>query len=395
MRSYSKSFLHTLYLLLLLTFSIGCSPNNDRIPVPESKINMAQIPSIPHARFWGDKPLPEEHILADSPEEIEALYPDLFNKSHEYLTISGGGPNGAFGAGLIVGWTASGNRPEFEIVTGVSTGALIAPLAFLGSSYDEMLREIYTTISQKDISKKRGLTALIFGDSMASSKPLKKLIRKYINRTVLEELSAQYSKGRRLYIVTTNLDAERPVIWDVTAIAASNSPKALDLICDVLLASASVPVVMPPVYIEVEADSKRYFELHVDGGASAQVFFYPAFLEWGEKILKELILKGNPKIYVILNSRLLPTYETIESRLMPIAERSIRSLIRNQAQSELYRIYYNSKRDGIDYNLAYIPEDFNAGVKEQFAPKYMKKLFQLGYSMGSSGSFWEKHPPGF
>ncbi len=374
---------------------LACSENNKLAAVPGEKIDIVQIPSIPNARFWGDVPLSEEFIQTHSPEEIISIYPELFNKPHEYLTISGGGPNGAFGAGLLAGWTESGNRPEFEIVTGVSTGALIAPFAFLGSAYDDQLKEVYTSISESDISRNRGILELIFSDSMKSSEPLRSLIARYINHSVLEKLKEEYNAGRRLYIVTTNLDAERPVIWDITAIAASNSDNRLDLIRDVLLASASVPAVFPPVYIEVEAQGERYHEMHVDGGASAQVFFYPAFLEWGEAILQDLVIHHNPKIYVILNSRLSPEYKEVESKILPIAEHSLRSIIRNQAQSELYRIYYYSRRDGLDYNLAYIPNSFDAGVKEQFDPEYMRRIYNLGFDMASSGYPWEKQPPAF
>jgi len=384
-----------LKLVLVVSLNYSCTKNVKRNPVPEQKSEIAHISGIPNARIWGDEPLPDEKIMFETPEELNALYPELFDKSHEYLSISGGGPNGAFSAGLLVGWTLAGDRPEFEIVTGISTGALVAPFAFLGPKYDEQLREVFTNVSAQDISKRRGLFVLVIGDSISSSKPLRELISKYMNQQVVNQLAEEYKRGRRLYIVTTNLDADRPVIWDITAIAASGSSRSRELIIDVLLASASVPAMFPPVYIGVEADGRYYDEMHVDGGTSAQVFFYPASFEWGKKVLEELVIRGKPKVYVILNSLLKPKYQATDSRLIPIAVRSIRSLIRNQGESELYRIFLSTKRDGLDYNLAYIPDGFDPGVEEQFDSKYMKPLFDLGYEMAISGYPWSKKPPSF
>ena len=384
-----------LKLALIVSLNYSCSKSIKRNPVPEQKSEIAHISGISNARFWGDEPLPDEKIKFETPEELNALYPELFENSHEYLSISGGGPNGAFSAGLLVGWTLAGDRPEFEIVTGISTGALVAPFAFLGSSYDKQLQEVFTTVSVGDISKRRGLLGLITGDSISSSKPLRDLISKNMNEQVVKKLAEEYKRGRRLYIITTNLDADRPVIWDITAIAASGSSLSRELIIDVLLASSSVPAMFPPVYIGVEADGRCYDEMHVDGGTSTQVFFYPASLEWGKKVLEELVIKDKPKVYVILNSLLNPKYQATDSRLLPIAVRSIRSLIRNQGESELYRIFLSTKRDGLDYNLAYIPDGFDPGVEEQFDSKYMKPLFDLGYEMARSGYPWKKKPPSF
>jgi hypothetical protein len=269
-----KTNRHFLMVLLLVTSLMwGCATVKKRNPLPQDLSPDAQVPGISNARFWGDEPpATVAEWLHSTKAELEVEYPALIRSAHNYLAISGGGLNGAFGAGLLLGWTANGDRPEFSLVTGISTGAFTAPFAFLGSDYDAKLKEIYTTVSTKDIIRKRPLLEFLTGDSAASTKPLRKLMAKYVDREMMEAVATEHRKGRRLLVGTTNLDAGRPVIWNIGAIAASGDPKALELIHDVLLASAAIPLVFPPLFVEVESDGSRYDEIHVDGGASSQVF---------------------------------------------------------------------------------------------------------------------------
>jgi hypothetical protein len=197
-----------------------------------------------------------------------------------------------------------------------------------------------------------------------------------------------------LFIGTTNLDAKRPVIWNIGGIAKSGAPNALELVHDILLASASIPGAFTPVYIEVEADGRRYDEIHVDGGTSSQVFLYPASLDmrWA---MRQIGLKGKSRIYVIRNSRIEPDWETVKPRIVPILGNTISTLIRTQGIGDLYRIYLGAQRDGMDYNLAFIPSDFKEKPKESFDPEYMGKLFDLGYQVAKNGYPWKKAPPGF
>ncbi len=384
-------------LLAVVLFAAiqSCASVPKRNPVPEELSRTAQIPDIPYARIWGDElPHDLENRLAVGKAQIETHNPDALRQPHTYLALSGGGANGAFGAGLLAGWTEAGNRPNFNIVTGVSTGSLIAPLAFLGPAYDAKLKRFYTTVSTEDILKRRNVLAAVTGDALASTEPLQKLMTEIYDQKMLKEIAVEYGKGRRLWIGTTNLDADRPVIWNIGAIATKGDSKALELFQKVLLASASIPGAFPPVYIEVEANGRRYDEMHVDGGATTQVFLYPASLDW-RQVAKKLGLKGETRIYVIRNSRLEPEWEAVKPTLGPIAKRSISTLIRTQGIGDLYRIYLGAQRDNIDYNLAYIPEDFEAQPKEEFDPEYMKKLFDLGYHLAKSGYPWKKAPPGF
>ncbi len=291
-------------------------------------------------------------------------------------------------------WTAAGTRPEFTIVTGISTGAIIAPFAFLGETYDAQLKEIYTNYATKDIVVKRNILNAFTGSSAADTTPMKKMMAKYVNQQVMEAIADEHKKGRRLYVATTNIDAKRPVIWNLGLIASSGRPDALALIRKAILASTSIPAIFPPVFFEVEADGKRYDEMHVDGGAASQVFLYPADLDW-KFVLERLEVQGIPKAYVVRNKQLQSDWETVYPKILPIAGVSISSLIRTQGIGDMYRIYLDCERDGIDFNLAYITEDFDIKPNEDFDPVYMGKLFDLGYQLAKNGYPWEKAPPGF
>jgi predicted acylesterase/phospholipase RssA len=306
-----------------------------------------------------------------------------------FLAISGGGDNGAYGAGFLNGWTATGTRPEFKVVTGVSTGALIAPFAFLGPKYDYVLQRVYTETSQKDIFKKRGIVKGIFGDAMADSRPLARVISSYVNQALLDEIAGEYAKGRLLLVGTANLDSLEPVIWNMTAIAASKDPNAVSLFSNVLLASASIPGAFPPVMIDVNVGGTRYQEMHVDGGTMAQVFLYPPSISVANAPARKRVL------YVIRNARLDPDWASTERRTLSIATRAISSLTRTQGVGDLYRIYATTQRDGIDFNLTYIPPTFKTPHNEEFDTAYMRALYDVGQQAAKSGHQWQKYPPGF
>jgi len=383
-----------LVLAILVGYTAGCGTVPKRTPLPQELSESAVIPGIPRARVWGDEAPPyTKEWFAMSQEEVQARYPSVYGKEHSYLAISGGGANGAFGAGLLLGWTDSGTRPEFMMVTGISTGALISPFAFLGSDYDAPLKEIFTGVSTKDILTPRNLLTGLTSDALADSTPLQNLISKYVTPQLMEALAAEKRKGRSLYIGTTNLDAARPVIWDITRIAASGHPKSLELIHKLLLASASIPVAFPPVLFEVEAEGQRYDELHVDGGGASQIFLYPLGIDW-HRVKEKLKVRGTPKAYLIRNGRFREPYQTVDPTLASIAGQSINSLLASQGIGDMYRVYFATKRDGLAYNLAYIPEDFTEQPKEPFDTEHMRKLFNLAYKLAKEGYPWLKFPPG-
>lgn len=387
------SGLAALFVTLLVCLSACATPV--RLPaVPVGQTVQAQ-PVVPNVRYWpdrgGDSFVEAAHVsvakerawLARSGQANAPPPPVAF------LAISGGGDAGAFGAGLLVGWTQRDDRPTFRAVTGISTGALIAPFAFLGPRYDYVLREAYTEVSRGDILRRRFITAALWDDAMADSQPLAGLIKRFVTPEVLAEIAGEADKGRLLFIGTTDLDSREPVIWDMTAIAASRSPAALELFRKVVLASASIPGAFPPVMIDVTVGGERHQEMHVDGGTSHQVFMYPSSFQ-----LKQVAMKDRPRtIYVIRNSRLDPDWASVDRRTLSIAGRSVSSLIHTQGLGDLTQIFLLAQRDGVKFNLAFIPADFDVPREHDFDTNYMRALFERGRLMGLDGSAWRNIPP--
>ncbi len=380
-------------LVLALVLGAACATVPKRTALQVEHADDASVLGIPRARMWGDAPPPWDHDwFLKSNEEIRERYSGIYGREHSYLAISGGGENGAFAAGLLLGWTEAGTRPEFTAVTGISAGALVAPFAFLGPEYDHVLKLVSSELSPDDVYEERRLIRGLRSDAMASTEPLQALIAKYVDEEVMEKIAAAHRDGRTLNIGTANLDSMRPVIWRLGPIANSGHPRALELIHKILLASASIPVAFPPVLIDVTVDGERYDELHVDGGAASQVFLYPAGVDF-DHILERMKVPGRPKVYIIRNSRLDPVYEQVENKLFPIASRSLESIIRTQGIGDLYRIFLQTCRDGLDFNLAYIPEDFTEESREEFDTEYMQKLFYMAFRRAKDGYPWAKMPP--
>jgi predicted patatin/cPLA2 family phospholipase len=310
----------------------------------------------------------------------------------DVLVLTGGGDNGAFGAGLLCGWTEHGDRPAFQLITGLSTGALMAPLAFLGPAYDGQLREVYTTISAKNIFTVKNIFSILTSESLTDSQPLANLIARYMTERVLEEVAAQHRKGRRLLAGTTQLDSQRLVIWDLGAIAAAGRPPALALFRQILLASAALPGIFPPVYFQVEAGGQTYQEMHVDGATAAAALTY----EYAVQPLAanpKVEADGERRLFVIRNGRLRPEWQEVKPQSLAIMPRALATLIKNQSVGDLYRLYYEAQRDGFTYHLAVIPEDFPAAKGGDFDPAYMNRLFQMGYDLARRGYPWAQKPP--
>lgn len=378
----------------------GCGSPTRGNAVPFELQNRATLPGLTaRVRTWGGAMNPEftECIMESMGREQAALaaagHTGALPPAH-FMAISGGGANGAFGAGLLCGWTETGTRPAFKIVTGISTGALTAPFVFAGPEYDHVLREVYTKTKTGDILESRGMMAAIFDDAMADTKPLWKTLSKYVDQKLLDAIAAEYRKGRLLLMGTTNLDARRAVLWNIGEIAVSGHPDALEIVRRIMIASAAIPAAFPPVFFDVEVDGKIYQEMHVDGGAMTQVFLYPPSLKLREVSEAEGIFRER-FAWVIRNSRLDPEWAQVDRSTFTIAGRAIDSMIQTQGMGDLYRIYLNSQRDGVDFNLAYIPADFKEVSKEPFDPVYMTKLFDRGYQMAKAGYVWEKFPPGY
>ncbi len=381
------------------TLVVGCAL--PRKPVPIAQISKAELVSIKGIRTWGGQysPVFQNDLIESMRQEREDDFPLNPDGSTSYsaLALSGGGANGAFGAGFLNGWTQAGTRPKFKLVTGVSTGSLIAPFAFVGPEYDDELKNVYTTITTRDIFNTRNLISWFWSESFAETGPLDNLIKRHVDEELVKAVAKEHSYGRRLYIGTVNLDAQRLMVWNMGAIASSGHPDALKLFHKVLLASASIPGAFPPVYFDVEVAGKLYDEMHVDGGTIAGVFFYGFTLDLPaarKEAYREKVPKPGGVIYIIRNGKLASSPEQVPRSLPKIMRIALSTLTRAQGWGDLYRIYTITQRDQLDFNYIGIPDDYTPSGKEAFDLEEMNRLFDLGFEMAKSGDKWRKVPPG-
>jgi predicted acylesterase/phospholipase RssA len=373
-----------------------------RLPaVPRIQSEQASVLGLPNERFRPGTPEGQEKIEQEFTAAVErqrrrlglARQADL--PTLDLLSISGGGENGAFGAGLLNGWTARGDRPNFDLVTGVSTGALTAPFAFIGRSRDAELKAVYTEISLDRVLRRRWFTAALFDDAMTDTSPLFELISSYLTESMLADIARGYDEGRLLLVSTSDIDAQMPVFWNIGAIAKSGHPRALDTIRRVLLASAAIPGAFPPVLFDVTVGGQTHQEMHVDGGAFSQAFLYPASVT---RRRREALARGRRTVparaWVIRNGRLDSEWAMTDRRTVTIAGRAIATMIASSGYNDVVRMYFFTQRDGIDYNLAYIGSEFTTQFTEPFEAAYMRALFDYGYDRAARGAEWLRVPPG-
>src|SRR5262245_53106581 len=320
---------------------------------------------------------------------------DPNRKRYSVLALSGGGSYGAFTAGVLNGWTASGQRPQFDIVSGVSTGALIATFAFLGPQYNRLLCDFYTTTTTDDIYRKRCKPVALVSDSFVSSEPLEHKIEASITPQVFCQVAQAHAAGRRLYIGTTNVDTGRLVIWDMGAIASSGKPNSLDLFRKIILASASPPGFFPPVPIDVTVNGQTFTEMHVDGGTTAQVFFRSSMLpvDPSDYTQGRRPLVGSC-VYIIVAGKAFPDPQCVTGNTLKIAASSLSALTYAQTRNDLVRIYTLSLLTGMDFRLAEIPQDWQVHQDSmEFDPLVMKSLYTRGYQSAIAGQIWADVPP--
>ena len=372
------SLAHALRALVVGTALLSGCASDPRTSFTESEQMAAVAIDAPHIRYWAD---------ATASALQGSVRPAIVQKGRPfvYLALSGGGGGGDFGAGVLSGWSESGTRPEFTIVSGVSTGALIAPFAFLGPDYDDRLRKIYTDgEAQRLIGQPNPLGAL-FGSGVLGPERLRRLVGSYLDDDLIRAIAREDQKGRRLLVVTTNLDAQRAMVWDMGAIAASGDPKAFGLFRDVLAASASVPVVFAPQLINVEAGGRSFQEMHADGTLSAPVYTLPdAVLFGGKPILRS----ARPALYVVVNARIDPGFAVVPDQVEAIAAQSLSTLNRVGAKAVLAQTYGVAVREGLSFHLTYIDRDHPDSGGTGFETAAMRRLYDYGYEKAGSGAFW-------
>ena len=314
--------------------------------------------------------------------------------SETALALSGGGEDGAFGAGLLVGWSERGDRPVFDYVTGVSTGALIAPFAFLGPEYDEKLHHLFTTVDEDTLLSKRFFTAALTDDAVYDTEKLFHLIESVVDDKMVADIAREYRRGRLLLVASTNIVAARGVAWNIGAIAASGHPNARSLIHKVLLASAAIPTLFPPVVLRVSSHGQDIDELHVDGGATVGEFLYSPTLHLRE-LPRPQGQSNRISAYIIRNGRLRPSAQPVKRGALDLAQRAVTTLIASQGLGDIFRGYELAKRDKFDLRYAAIESDFTIEPENLFDRPYMNALFDYGRKAGRAGSEWHTQPPGF
>ena len=369
-----------LALLAVMFILVGCSAL-PRTPYTASDAASARVLDLSELRRYADEPASTFLKEANLSSRAGPL---------SVLALSGGGADGAYGAGVLNGWTAAGTRPKFSAVSGVSTGALIAPFAFLGPAYDAILRDVYTSGIAESLLDTPSILSALFGSGLFGNTRLRELVARYVDQDMLALVAAEYGKGRRLLIVTTDLDTQRTVIWDMGRIAAMGSPQALSLFRDVIAASASIPVVFPPMLIEAEANGRRFQEMHVDGGVAAPVLTLPdAFL------LRDGALARGTRmnIYILINNKVERDFQLVPNSTIDIAARASASVTKAQTRSILNGTFDFARRNNSGFNLTYIDKDFPSPRSSGFDTSYMRALYQYGFDRAKTGDFWAKAPP--
>lgn len=332
---------------------------------------------------------PQEAVNVASVTEINDILSVDDDKSHTILALSAGGADGAFGAGVLAGWTESGKRPKFDVVTGVSTGALLAVLAFLGPQYDDLIKVLYTSQTNQKIFRKRGFNGLI-SDSLYDNGPLKQQIETYITADLLVKIGAEHKAGRRLYIATTNIDAGELVIWDMGKIALGEAGGRSDSVQHfqkVIRASAAVPGYFQPVYIK----PKRGVQLrqaHVDGGVKEPVL-YDDFMARSKSLKRNL--------YMVINgtTRRFNASTPVEPKLSSIARKTISELLRELQHETIFRHYVSATNADVDFYMTSIPDSIPIAEDAlNFDIARMRKLYQAGFQIGAKGvDDWQRRPP--
>lgn len=385
-------------LLILLGACAGVSRN----AVPADLTGQAHPLGIPGLRVWGDvlEPQALDALVARQAGILRQRYGDRAAAGQmpvlHYLAMSGGGPDGAFGAGVLRAWSDSGTRPTFAAVAGISTGAIIAPFAFLGSAYDPVIEEIYTTLRTSQVARPAVLSGLVSGVALTDTTGLANRIAHYVTADLLSKVAAEYRRGRLLFVGTTNLDHGRPMIWNMGAIAESGHPGAVQLFRDVIRASAAVPIAFPPVFIPVQtADGRRFDEMHVDGGATSQVVLISPQLPIAALTRQQIGRNIERRMWVIVNNQVLTNAAPVRPRIFSIGGASISSLIRSSAVGDLYKLFLIAERDEIDFRAAWIPPATPCTSSEEFDPVYMRCLFDFGAAELRRGGLWRDLPPYF
>ncbi len=351
-----------------------------RLPAPPSD-RPVQAAGFPGVRLTVDQ---ADDALRQAADRLAPLRSLIGRDEFNILALSGGASGGAYGAGVLAGLTKAGRRPDFAIVTGVSTGALIAPMAFLGSAWDERLTEAYVGGHATELLSLRRLAPAL-GPSIFKGESLDALVETFVDQEMVEAVAVEHGKGRRLLIATTNLDSQRAVVWDMGEIAAHGGAEALRLFRALLVASASVPGIFPPKLIEVEAEGRTYQEMHVDGGVAAPLFLMPdALLHW--RNLGPRFRRG--RVHVIVNTVLDPSTQSTPPGVASIMARSFDTMLRFSYRQALSLAAGFCSRHNLPLSVASIPSTFEGFNLLKFETDLMRGIYDAGVEQAMQGTVW-------
>lgn len=310
------------------------------------------------------------------------------------LSLSGGGSFGAFSAGVLCGWTARGDRPEFDVVTGISTGALIAPFAFLGPAYDEQMKAFYTTLEAKDLYKMKPVRGL-FRESLADNTPLAEKVAEVLTPQVIRELAQEHQKGRRLYVGTTAAESKQFVVWDIGAIACRGRPQDVKLIQQVLLGSSAIPGAFPPQHIPVDVDGRCVTERHIDGGVSKALFIMPPYVPPEARSNDPNTDLAGTNVYFVVAGKLYADQEKIKPIALTLLSKEISAMIYAQTRGDLQRYFTTGMLTGMNYYLTAIPPEYPAPTSSMaFTIPQLTGMFNEGHRIACQGVAWRRTPPG-
>jgi len=363
-----------------------------RLPAPLGHAdNAIEAAGFPGVRLSIDE---ADEALRSVADRLAPLRPLLGRDDFNILALSGGAAGGAFGAGALVGLTKAGTRPRFAIVTGVSTGALIAPFAFLGPAWDDRLAEAYVGGHAADLLSLKRLGPTL-GPSLFRGDSLDGLVAPFVDLEMIEAIAGEHARGRRLLIATTNLDSQKATIWDMGEIATRGGEAAVRLFRDVLVASATLPGLFPPKLIDVEAPDgeggvTRYQEMHADGGIAAPLFLMPdALLRWRE--LGQRLRRG--RVYVIFNTVLDPSPRTTAPGVTSIMGRSFETMLRFSYRQALSVAAGFCARHNLPLWSASIPASFSHFNMMKFETAVMRQTFDDAEALAISGRLWSSAIP--
>jgi predicted acylesterase/phospholipase RssA len=353
----------------------GCA----RIAIREPTSAQGEAPNA--IRMLG----PDQRFSTVSSESVaRRLRAQRAGQAVNILALSGGGADGAFGAGALVGLTRSASRPQFSVVTGVSAGALIAPYAFLGPAWDDQLVEVYTSGRAERLLQSRGLGAL-FGSSVYSGAPLKQLVDRYATDELIQAVAHEASSGRLLLVATTDVNTGEPVVWDLGSIALNGGAGARALFRDVLVASASVPGLFPPVVIRVQEQQALFEEVHVDGTATVPFFVPPAFFEPSRNARDP---SQGATVYIIVDGRLSERPAAVRLRTRSILTRSVSAGLNHMLRTTLELTATDAELEGAQFQFAAIPVAYPRLDPFDFRTATMRSLFRYGYDCAQAGRLW-------